>query len=117
MTLAATDPAAPRRDLVDVLRSGDWLTAERARAYGWIFLLVTVVIGVGWAAASRGGLDPTGKPLGTDFMSFYAASKLALAGHPTAPWQVGVHHATEIALFGRDTGYAAYFYPPPYLLL
>jgi hypothetical protein len=99
------------------LRSGDWLTAERARAYAWIFLIVAVAIGAGWVALSRGGLDPTGKQLGTDFITFYAASKLALAGHPLAPWNVAAHHAQEIALFGRDTGYAAFFYTPPQLLI
>ncbi|HXQ17289.1 MAG TPA: glycosyltransferase family 87 protein [Caulobacteraceae bacterium] len=102
---------------LDALSRADWLTAGRARAWGWLLLGVTAVIAIGWVAASRGGLDPTGKPLGTDFTSFWAASKLALAGAPAAAYDVSAHHAQQTALFGRDTGYAAFFYPPIFLLI
>jgi alpha-1,2-mannosyltransferase len=117
MTLAApqTPVLSPPRS--GFLRRADWLTAERARAYGWIFLFVTAAITVGWVAMSRGGLDPTGKPLGTDFTSFWSASRLALGGHPALAYDVGAHHAQEIAIVGRDTGYAAFFYPPLFLLI
>jgi hypothetical protein len=116
MTATPTDPT-PRADLISVLRSGDWLTLARARAYGWIFLALAVVVAAGWVLASRGGVDPTGKPLGTDFTSFWSASKLALGGRPELAYDVAAHHATETAIFGRDTGYAAFFYPPLYLLI
>ena len=111
-------PAKSRRPLgLDALRRADWLTGERARAYGWILLGVSLVVVVGWALASRGGLDPTGKPLGTDFTSFWTASKLALSGTPARAYDIAAHHAQQTALFGRDTGYAAFFYPPTYLLI
>ena len=99
------------------LSRADWLTARRARAWGWLLLGVTVVIALGWIAASRGGIDPTGKPLGTDFTSFWTASKLALAGTPQRAYDMTAHHAQQTALFGRDTGYAAFFYPPIFLLI
>ena len=112
-------PAAPRRApfRFDVLSRADWLTEGRARAYGWLLLVVTGAITAGWAIASHGGLDPTGKPLGTDFTSFWTASKLALAGTPQSAYDVGAHHAQQVALFGHDTGYAAFFYPPIFLLI
>jgi alpha-1,2-mannosyltransferase len=115
MSLAV--PAKPPPPRLDALRRADWLTGARARAYGWILLGVSLVVVAGWVVASPGGLDPTGKPLGTDFTSFWTASKLALAGTPAKAWDIGAHHAQQTALFGRDTGYAAFFYPPTYLLI
>jgi hypothetical protein len=100
-----------------ILRDADWLDASRAKA--WRNLLLAF-IGLGLAAflvLSRGGLDAAGKALGTDFVSFYAASQLTLAGHPAAAYQPAAHRAAEFALFGRDLGYAAFFYPPMFLLL
>ena len=102
---------------LDLLSRADWLTEGRARAYGWLLLVVTAAIAAGWVAASRGGLDPTGKPLGTDFTSFWTASKLALSGAPQSAYDVSAHHAQQVALFGHDTGYAAFFYPPIFLLI
>ncbi|MGH6970545.1 MAG: glycosyltransferase family 87 protein, partial [Caulobacteraceae bacterium] len=102
--------------LVEALRSGDWLTAERARAYGWIWLAVAASTAAAWVLLSPSGIDPTGKPLGTDFTSFWAASKLALAGAPRGAYEAAAHRAQEAAIFGRDTGYAAFFYPPLFLL-
>ena len=109
--------AAPRADPLGSLRRADWLTPARARAYGWLWLGVCGAICIAWIALARGGLDLTGKPLGTDFTSFWSASKLALGGAPTAPWNVAAHHARQSAIFGRDTGYAAFFYPPIFLLI
>ena len=113
--VAPLDP--PKPDALAVLRRADWLTGERARAYGWLWLAVSLAIAASWVALTRGGLDPAGKPLGTDFMSFWSASQLALAGSPASAWNVAAHHARESAIFGRDTGYAAFFYPPIFLLI
>jgi hypothetical protein len=99
------------------LSRADWLTGQRARAYGWILLAVSAAIAAGWIALSRGGLDATGKPLGTDFTSFWSASKLALAGRPAGAYDMAAHHAVQAAITGRDTGYAAFFYPPMFLLV
>jgi len=115
MTLAAPDRAPPLR--LGALSRADWLTAKRARAWGWLLLGVTAVIGIAWVATARGGLDLAGKPLGTDFTSFWTASKLALAGSPASAYDVAAHHAQQVAIFGRDTGYAAFFYPPIFLLI
>jgi hypothetical protein len=99
------------------LREAEWLDAARAKAWRNILLVISLLAAAGWAALSRGGLDPLGKALGTDFLSFYAASRLALAGHPAAVYDVAAHRAAEIAVFGRDVGYAAFFYPPLFLLI
>jgi alpha-1,2-mannosyltransferase len=99
------------------LGDGAWLNKERARAYARILLAVTLVGAIGWIALSSGGLDREGKPIGTDFIGFYAASRLALDGHPELAYDVGAHWAAQKALFGPKLGYTAFFYPPPALLI
>jgi alpha-1,2-mannosyltransferase len=100
------------------VRDADWLDGSRARAYLRIVAGMTVVGIVGLVALSHGGLDPTGKPIGTDFLSFWAASKLALGGHPAQVYQPALHAQAEGAVFpGARLGYAAFFYPPVFLLI
>jgi alpha-1,2-mannosyltransferase len=105
--------------LIDLLRSADWLHAERATLYARLLFFTTaaVVLAMIVVSVMHGGLDPRGELLGTDFASFWAASKLALAGHPVDAWNISAHHAAQTAIVGRDTGYAAFFYPPTYLLV
>ncbi len=94
-----------------------WLDAERARAYSRILLALMLIGAVGWIALSPGGLDREGKPIGTDFVGFYTASRLALDGRPELAYDVGSHWAAQKALFGPRLGYTAFFYPPPALLI
>ena len=99
------------------LSDGAWLDAERAQAYTRILLAVTLIGAAGWVALSSGGLDREGKPIGTDFVGFYAASRLALDGRPELVYDVGAHWAAQKALFGSKLGYTAFFYPPTALLI
>ena len=46
---------------------------------------------------------PRGKPLGTDFVSFWTASHLALDGRPDLAYDVGAHWAAQKALFGPSS--------------
>jgi hypothetical protein len=102
---------------LDTLRRADWLSPARARAYLWLIALASVIGACGYVYLSRSGLDPMGKPLGTDFASFWTASGLALDGHPQLAWSVEAHRAAQSDKFGEAAGYAAFFYPPPYLLI
>lgn len=103
--------------VANALRDCAWLDAERACAYKWILLVITLLGSVGWIALSSGGLDREGKPIGTDFVGFYSASRLALEGRPDLAYDVGAHWAAEKALFGPKLGYTAFFYPPPALMI
>ena len=102
---------------LDLIRVADWFGAERARVYLWILAGLSAVAAAVYLGLSSPLLDPLGKALGTDFASFWTASQLALAGPASAPWDVGAHRAAQAALFGEEAGYAAFFYPPPYLLV
>lgn len=97
--------------------SGAWLTAERARAYSLILLVLTVVISAFWLFGSDGLIDRNGKPIGTDFSSFYAAGSLALEGRAIDAYDTAAHYAREQQLFGERTPYYAWFYPPIFLLV
>ena len=117
MSLADTAPA--RSPMIDVLRDAAWLDADRARGYRNVLLIMTGLAVVVWAALAvlHGGLDPTGKPLGADFPSFYAASRLALAQHIADIYTPARHWAEQQAMFGAKVDDSAFFYPPPYLLV
>jgi alpha-1,2-mannosyltransferase len=99
------------------LRDCGWLDAERARACKRILLAITALGCIGWIALGADGLDREGKPIGTDFVGFYSASRLALDGRPDLAYDVGAHWAAEKALFGPALGYTAFFYPPPALMI
>ena len=88
---------------------------ERRRRLCRILFFLTFAAAVLWIALAHGGLDRAGKPLGTDFVSFWTASQIALGGHPADVYDVAAHRDAQKALFGADVGYTAFFYPPPYL--
>jgi len=85
------------------LRSGDWLTSARARGYSLILLAIAAVAIVGWIALSDGLVDRNGKPIGTDFSSFYAAGSLALEGRAASAYDMAAHYIRERRLFGAVT--------------
>ena len=89
-----------------------WLDAGRARVYGLLLALGLAAMTVWLLLAPR-----TDTPLGGDFLSFYAASKLLLAGHGAVVWRPDLHEAAELSVVSGLHGYLAFFYPPPYLLL
>jgi hypothetical protein len=93
-----------------------WLNARRLQVYPWIFITIFLVISVVWLCISRDGLDPSGKPLGYDFITFWAASWMALNGEAAGAYDLAQIHAVErMAVDGSSV--FAWFYPPTYLLL
>jgi hypothetical protein len=119
MSGTCRDSAEARElELIRLVRDAGWLSQERARAYCLVLAIVAPATLIAWIAASRAGVDPLGKPLGTDFVSFWTASKLALQAHPASAYNFAVHDAAQRALFPRSTlGYAPFFYPPIFLLV
>lgn len=95
------------------LRSGDWLTRERARNYSAILLTACVLALSAWIAISDRMIDPNGKPIGTDFSNTYAAGTLAWAGHAADAYVPSLQHAAEKAVFGgHDVPFYGWHYPP-----
>jgi hypothetical protein len=95
------------------LRSGEWLTAARARSYSLILLGVCAIAVIGWIALSDGLIDRNGKPVGTDFSNVYAAGTLIWQGRPAGAYDPALQHAAEKAVFGgRDVPFYGWHYPP-----
>jgi alpha-1,2-mannosyltransferase len=113
---ASLEPS-PLASAWQALRSGRWLTADRARAYSVILLASYAIAVIGWIALSDGGIDRNGKPIGTDFASFYAAGSLALEGHAAGIYDMAAHYAREQQIFGAATPYYGWLYPPIFLLV
>lgn len=62
-----------------------------------------------------GAHNHTGDIFGEDFVSFWAASRLVLAGHPADAYLPVMHRLAELPVLSRK--YEAFYYPPAYLLL
>ncbi|WP_242137103.1 glycosyltransferase family 87 protein [Sphingomonas sp. TREG-RG-20F-R18-01] len=101
---------------IDPLRHMVWMTAGRARAYRWILIVVSLVAALGTVLTARHGIDLMGKPLGTDFLAFWTASKLALAGRSGAAYDLAQLYAIQRAAMPVEPG-PSFLYPPPFLLL
>jgi hypothetical protein len=115
-----TAAIAPDRRIAPILRSvhdANWLTADRAKLFSVSWLAISVIVAVAWLLLARNNLDLLGKPVGTDFVSFWTASQATLAGHPWEVYNMAQHHVAQTRLFGRDIGDYAFFYPPMFLLL
>src|ERR1700760_1805393 len=113
---ASIEPA-PRPSAWQSLRNGRWLTADRARGYSLILLAFYAIAAICWIALSDGLIDRNGKPIGTDFSSFYAAGRMALEGHAEAVYDMAAHYAPEQQIFGAATPYYGWLYPPIFLLV
>jgi hypothetical protein len=94
-----------------------WL--HRGRIVGWAgLLLVCELLAFGFLIAwTHGAFAPIDPPTTTDFVSFYAAGKLALAGVPAFAYDQAMHHAAEMGATASGIEYQFFFYPPVYLFL
>ena len=102
---------------IALLRTGGFLTRERVRlvAFG---ALAAALIGLVFLAAGANGPNASyGRPLGTDFASFYAAGTLVRDGLAAQAFDQASHFAREQAIFGPATQYYAFQYPPVFLLV
>ena len=95
-----------------------WITAERVAGYSSLVLAIYVLMAVLWVALSRDFLDPAGKPLGADFINFYAASDLALQGRLAEAYDIPRMAAAEQAIVPAAAGQVVpWQYPPTFALL
>ena len=81
--------------LLDGLRTGAWLGRRRIIAYGAILLVLELAGFAFLVAGTHGLIVPLDKPTTTDFVSFYAAGKLAAAGTPALAYDQAAHYAAE----------------------
>ena len=102
---------------IALLRSGAFLTRERVRLVALAVLAASLIGLIYLAAGAHGPNDSYGRPLGTDFASFYAAGTLVRDGLGPGAYDQAAHFAREQAIFGAATQYYAFQYPPVFLLV
>jgi Glycosyltransferase family 87 len=99
----------------EAVRTGTWLTRERVRLVA-LALLAASLFGAAFLVATSDGLnDRFGRPLGTDFSNVYAAGSYVLKGHAAAPFDPHKQYKREQAIFGQDTQFYGWHYPPFFL--
>lgn len=103
--------------IVGILRSGAWVTRERMRLVAFAVMLASLA-GVFFLGLTSHGLnDYKGRPLGTDFSNVYAAGTYVLEGRAAAPFDNQQQHEREQEIFGPDTPFYGWPYPPYFLFL
>jgi hypothetical protein len=98
--------------------AGHWLNEERLRVYSWMIVVIFTALFAVWLGRSLPNLvDPSGKPFGYDFMAFWSAARLALAGRPEAAFDQHAISAVQHAAVPFMPGLLfAWHYPPTFLL-
>jgi hypothetical protein len=97
------------------LSDGDWLTPARARFVAACMVAGTIAMFVFLFATAHGLLDYAGRPLGTDFSSFWSAGKMALEGRAPQAYDWQAHFAVQRQFFGTER-YSPWSYPPIFLM-
>ena len=106
-----------RADILDNLQAGRWLTHERARRVAVALVCAYLVAFAYLAITANGSVDAFGRPLGTDFSNVYAAGTYVLEGQAQAPYDPALQYAREQAIFGPDTPFYGWHYPPFFLFV
>ena len=76
-------------------------------------MLIASVVGAGFLIATSDGLNHRfGRPLGTDFSNVYAACSYVLERDVAAPFDPHPQYVREQAIFGPDTQFYGWHYPP-----
>ncbi|MEL6378003.1 MAG: glycosyltransferase family 87 protein, partial [Pseudomonadota bacterium] len=99
-------------------RYATWVDATRIRRISVMSIVVGVIATIALIATSEGALDVFGRPLGTDFSSFYTAGQLALEGRPADAYQPSEQAKIQLALFEADEiPFYVWHYPPLFLVV
>lgn len=103
--------------LLNTLRLAPWLTRDRVIAWATVLLVLELAF-MGFIAAWQHGLFFTVEnPHSADYVSFYAAGKLALAGTPALAYDQAAHLLIQQQTTNTGESYQFFFYPPVFLLL
>ena len=100
----------------DALRQMAWLRRDRIIALCVIAASLQAAFLIFIALWQHGAFGPSAQT-SSDFLSFYAAGKLVLAGTPALVYDQDAHQLAEQAIRGAGAPYQFFFYPPVYLPL
>jgi len=91
--------------------------ATRMRRYSILIIAIFLLSAVVLVASSHDMIDPQGKPLGYDFITFWGASDLTLHGKPEAAFDAAQTLAAQKKAIGDTTVSFFWHYPPTFQLL
>jgi alpha-1,2-mannosyltransferase len=103
--------------LISLLREAKWLTHERVVAWGGVLLVQELLLFSFIALWLDGFFGTATTPTANDFVSFYAAGKLVLAGTPALAYNQAAHYMAEQQAAAPGAPYIFFFYPPVFLFL
>jgi len=114
----AEGAASANERVLGALRDARWIAGHRMRAYAMGALGAYLA----WATISivRGLwlYDASGRPVPGDFIAFWAAARMAMAGQAATAYEWAAHHAVQAAAVGEDfEGFFAWLNPPHFLLV
>jgi uncharacterized membrane protein YozB (DUF420 family) len=109
-------------NLIEAIRTGSWLTADRLRVYV-ILLSAASLLGIAvlWLSGS-GLLDNAGRPIGTDFANPYSAGAMAQRGEAAAAYDYAAQYREQQVIFAAtldvpdDLPFYGWHYPPVFFL-
>ena len=84
---------------------------------GYIVILYGCYCIIAGLLTKPGLTDLIGRPLGADFIVFYAASKLALNGDPTGIYSIYKINLIIKSVIGADVKLYPWHYPPSFLII
>ena len=99
--------------VVGALREADWLHPPRIVAWSAVLLLAQTILLAGLIAM----WVRHGQQVPSDFVSFYAAGKLALSGAPQLAYSQVAHYLAEQHATAAGIQYVFFFYPPVFLIV
>jgi alpha-1,2-mannosyltransferase len=98
----------------------NWFNSKRVTTYPRLIVALYALIILAALVLSPHFIDPTGKPVGTDFLGFWAAGRMALEGHATETYDAGLHLAAAQHVLpwkpGQQAPFVPYLYPPTFLM-
>ncbi len=104
--------------MLQLFRTGDWITTTRARTYAAMIAVIGLA-GLVYNWTTGGPLtDNLGRPIGTDFAGMWTAGRMLLDGNPYGLFDPEQHFAFQRAYFA-DPGIDVYgwHYPPFFLAI
>lgn len=90
------------------LRRADWLSPERVRGYA-------VILGIASLALLANSYLKAMGLAGTDFLAFWGAGHVVIAGDPASAYDLAVQERVQTAT--GSTGWFAFVNPPPFLFV
>lgn len=98
--------------ILSSVRDGEFLTRARMRLWPGGFMIGFALAILFLAVTAHGLNDYRDRPLGTDFSDVYTAGTFTLDGAPQAAFDPARHYEQEKAMFGVDTPFYGWHYPP-----